>query len=64
VGSESALEYEGRIVRCGAFPISIDYVAFDATAREPTVIAAALQIRDRVGSDRRIILSVDRLDYT
>lgn len=64
VGSEPELEYEGRTVRCGAFPISIDFEAFDALARDPQVIGAALQIRDRVGADRQVILSVDRLDYT
>jgi len=64
VGGESALEFEGRIVQCGAFPISIDYEAFDATAKDPDVRSAAEQIRERVGADRQIILSVDRMDYT
>lgn len=64
VGNEAAIEYEGRVVRCGAFPISIDFGAFDSLSRDPQVIAAAMQIRERVGADRQIVLSVDRLDYT
>jgi trehalose 6-phosphate synthase len=51
-------------VRCGAFPISIDYAAFDELARTPRIVRAAEQIRERVGADRQIVLSVDRLDYT
>jgi trehalose 6-phosphate synthase len=64
VGSDSTIEYEGRRVRCGAFPISIDYAAFDELARTPRIVRAAEQIRERVGADRQIVLSVDRLDYT
>jgi len=64
VGTDSALEFEGRGVRCDSFPISIDYEAFDSLARDPAIIDAAEKIREQVGRDRRIILSVDRLDYT
>jgi trehalose 6-phosphate synthase len=64
VGSEAALEYEGRGVRCDAFPISIDFEAFDTMSRRPDIIEAANDIRERVGADRQIVLSVDRMDYT
>ncbi len=52
-----------RIVRIGAFPISID---FDAFARD----AAAADVAAKVGElrgllpDRKLVLGIDRLDYT
>jgi trehalose 6-phosphate synthase len=60
---EGGLEIEGRRVRVGAFPISIDVADFEATAGQPEVEAHARQIRERLGA-RKTILSVDRLDYT
>jgi trehalose 6-phosphate synthase len=60
---EGGLEIEGRRVRVGAFPISIDVADFEATASQPAVEAHARQIRERLGV-RKTILSVDRLDYT
>jgi trehalose 6-phosphate synthase len=48
----------------GAFPISIDFRSFDALAASPKIAAAAADIRERIGEKRRIMLAVDRLDYT
>ena len=53
-----------RLVRVGAFPISIDSRQFDALSREPSVRARAAQIRNELGNPSRILLGVDRLDYT
>jgi len=63
-GTDTELEFQGRRVRVGAFPISIDFDWFNAWARQPRVQADAAEIRRRVGEDRRILLAVDRLDYT
>ncbi|MDX2114422.1 MAG: trehalose-6-phosphate synthase [Planctomycetota bacterium] len=63
-GTDRELEFEGRRVACKDFPISIDFDWFDERARSPEVKAAAREIRRRVGGDRKIFLSVDRLDYT
>ena len=63
-GTDSALEFEGRTVRSGSFPISIDFDAFDAMARDPEIIRDADSIRQRLGARRKVVLSVDRLDYT
>lgn len=63
-GSEGELSYEGRRIRFGAYPISIDSASFAATAAKPAVIAEAKAIRERVDPKRRVILCVDRLDYT
>ena len=57
------LHYGGRLVRLGAFPMGIDAVRFDGKARTPEVAARARAIRQEAG-ERRILLSVDRLDYT
>ena len=52
-----------REVRLGAFPMGIDATGFAADARNPAIIAAAEAIRRDAGG-RRILLGVDRLDYT
>jgi alpha,alpha-trehalose-phosphate synthase [UDP-forming] len=62
-GTDTELGFEGRTVRVNAFPISIDTGWFEATARDADVIARAREIRQRVGG-RKIVLGVDRLDYT
>jgi trehalose 6-phosphate synthase len=59
-----AIEYDGRTVAARAFPISIDVASFDALARSPEVLARAEQIRKELGNPKKIILGVDRLDYT
>ena len=53
-----------RPSKLGAFPISIDSAALDELARTPEVIARAAEIRDELGDPRKILLGVDRLDYT
>jgi len=63
-GSETQLHYKGRKVHVGAFPISIDFHAFEAMAGTPRVIKQAQGLRRLVGGSRKVLLSVDRLDYT
>ena len=53
----------GRVVRTAAHPISIDAGDFAARAREPSIERRLRQLR-RQFAGRRVILSVDRLDYT
>ncbi|GHH60304.1 alpha,alpha-trehalose-phosphate synthase (UDP-forming) [Lentzea cavernae] len=53
-----------RTVRVGAFPISIDSAGLDAVARRKDTQARAKQIRADLGNPKRILLGVDRLDYT
>jgi len=52
-----------RTVKAGVFPMGIDAGAFDGLARDPEVQAEVAAIREHAG-DRRILLGVDRLDYT
>jgi trehalose 6-phosphate synthase len=53
-----------RVVKLGAFPISIDSRALDELSRRPDVVARAAEIRKELGDPRRMVLGVDRLDYT
>ncbi len=63
-GSGTELGFDGRAVRVGSFPISIDFNWFDRSASAPAVVDKAHEIRRRIGASRKILLSIDRLDYT
>jgi trehalose 6-phosphate synthase/phosphatase len=54
---------EGRRVRVGDFPMGIDASAYEALAGEPSVQAETDRVR-RAAGDVRLIVAVDRLDYT
>lgn len=57
------LEYRGRVVRVGSFPISIDTRHFVARSAEPETSAAAEALRaNHPGC--QLLVGVDRLDYT
>ena len=67
VGVRSRLgevQLDSRIVRVGAFPISIDSAELDHKARDRNVRRRAREIRAEVGNPRKMLLGVDRLDYT
>jgi trehalose 6-phosphate synthase len=53
-----------RTVTVGAFPISIDSTTLDQTARQQRIRQRAREIRAELGNPRKILLGVDRLDYT
>ncbi len=53
-----------RTVQARAFPISIDTDAYIELAHRPDVQERARTIREELGNPRRILLGVDRLDYT
>lgn len=53
-----------RTVWVGAFPISIDSGDLDVKSRSKVVRDRAKQIRKELGNPKRIMLGVDRLDYT
>ncbi|HEU4423744.1 MAG TPA: trehalose-6-phosphate synthase [Pilimelia sp.] len=58
------IEVDGRRVKAGAFPISIDVAEMEEMAASPAVQARAKQIRAELGDPETVILGVDRLDYT
>ncbi|MBI5473059.1 MAG: bifunctional alpha,alpha-trehalose-phosphate synthase (UDP-forming)/trehalose-phosphatase [Ignavibacteriae bacterium] len=52
-----------RVVKVETFPMGIDYEKFSTAANSPEVKQEAQKLRQPLG-DVKIILSVDRLDYT
>jgi trehalose 6-phosphate synthase len=71
---DSAVEIEGRgqmltarvgrrVVRVGAFPISIDFAGYSKRASAPEVADKVAELR-RLLPKRRLVLGIDRLDYT
>jgi trehalose 6-phosphate synthase len=58
------IEYGDRKVRVGAFPISIDSADLDKKGRQRSTRQRARAIRVELGNPRKILLGVDRLDYT
>lgn len=58
------IEVGFRTVKVGAFPISIDSTALDQQARTRAIRQRAKEIRGELGNPRKILLGVDRLDYT
>jgi len=58
------LEIHSHPVKVSAFPISTDFNRFQSVAEQQDVIERSKQFQDQVGQGRRIILGVDRLDYT
>jgi trehalose 6-phosphate synthase/phosphatase len=57
------LQYQDRLVRIDLFPIGIDYNKFHDMASDPEVEEIRNKIRANL-EDKKIIFSVDRLDYT
>ncbi|WP_240641548.1 alpha,alpha-trehalose-phosphate synthase (UDP-forming) [Nocardioides ferulae] len=55
---------DGRTVRAGAFPISIDTAGYEELARSEAVVERAAEIREALGDPRKVFLGIDRLDYT
>ncbi len=57
------LEVDGRTVKADTFPMGIDYEGFRAVASSPKVLAEGAGVKRALGN-AKLILSVDRLDYT
>jgi trehalose 6-phosphate synthase len=53
-----------RVSLAKAFPISIDAQSYAEMAARPEIQARAVEIRESLGNPKRILLGVDRLDYT
>jgi trehalose 6-phosphate synthase len=63
-GADAAIVLDGRVVRTGAFPVSIDVTEMRALSARPAVLNQSRQLRHDLGEHKRVLLSVDRLDYT
>lgn len=67
LGLEVGLEHVSvgdRNVRVDSFPMGIDFNKFHNAARLPKVRKAKAKHKRNFNSHRRVILSIDRLDYT
>jgi len=62
--ARNEVTYGDRVVKLGAFPISIDSGALSALSQTSAVQERAKQIRADLGDPAHVILGVDRLDYT
>ena len=63
VTGDDQITLDGRTIRTGAFPMSIDVVEMQALAAQRDVRERAEQLRQDLGRPRKVLLSVDRLDY-
>jgi trehalose 6-phosphate synthase len=61
--ARGSIKYDGRTIRVGAFPVGIDFRGWNELAASPAIQQKAQQIRSEAGVER-ILLGVDRLDYT
>ncbi len=61
--NESSIEYQGRVVHIGTYPIGVDYQKFVRTVATSAVKKIKRTLKHRYAK-QRIILSVDRLDYS
>jgi trehalose 6-phosphate synthase/phosphatase len=59
----NVLQYESRMIRADLFPIGIDYKKFKKASEDKAVIAYKDELLQNF-KDKKIIFSVDRLDYT
>jgi trehalose 6-phosphate synthase len=56
--------YRGRRTKTGSFPISIDTESFEELTKKESVQNLAQDLREDLGDNRKILLGIDRLDYT
>jgi alpha,alpha-trehalose-phosphate synthase [UDP-forming] len=63
-GGSRALEYQGRQVVLDRAPISIDVARYAGLAASENVRETARVLRKELGEPGRVVLGVDRLDYT
>ena len=63
-GGGGEVEMDGRSVSVGAFPISIDVAEMADLSRRPDVVERAAKLRADLGDPAKVLLGVDRLDYT
>jgi len=62
-GSVVEVRFQGRTVRVGNFPISIDFAQFDKSAKSKEIQTEVQALREKF-PDQKIILGLDRMDYT
>lgn len=63
-GPAEALSFAEHTTRAEVLPISIDFDDFETVATAPSTQAAVDELRAELGNPDRVLLGVDRLDYT
>lgn len=63
-GPRDNLEIDGRHVLVSSFPISIHVSHFETLAKSESVVHRSKIYRSKLGQSCKIILGVDRMDYT
>jgi trehalose 6-phosphate synthase len=63
-GADDKIVVDGRVVRTGTFPVSIDVAEMESLSARPYVRNQVHKLRHDLGGHKRVLLSVDRLDYT
>ncbi len=63
-GTSSELHFRGRRIQVQVAPIAIDSQQFAELASSPATIAGVAELRQQLGDPTRLVLGVDRLDYT
>ena len=61
---KSVLKVGSRTVTLKAVPIGIDNARYDQASTDPDIIERAQDLRARLGQPHKVLLGVDRLDYT
>jgi trehalose 6-phosphate synthase/phosphatase len=57
------LQYKDRLIQVDLFPIGIDFERFREASRNKKILEIGRELKRNMG-DKKIIFSVDRLDYT
>lgn len=63
-GTDTQIQWKDRVVRSNSYPISIDFDWFDTQARQAENLREAQVVGRRLKMGRKMMLAVDRLDYT
>lgn len=58
------LRYQSRRIKTEAYPIGIDTARYQEAAESLPVMEASRDLRARLGNPQKVLLGVDRLDYT
>ena len=56
------MRWQNRTLRMGVFPMGVDAASFDAQSRAPDLLAEVAALRQP--DDVRLLVGIDRLDYT
>jgi trehalose 6-phosphate synthase len=64
VSEDGAIAYQGRRIVARAFPIGIDYKEFVESGRTEEAVSAHDRLKNSLGGGRKMLIGVDRLDYS